>query len=134
MFNWDANWKGMEMKNVNSVEVAKDNSKAVDAIGKNISKKRKQLGLTQAQLAEKLGVETETLSRIERGKNIPSLSTLEKISTHLSISVAEMLVDPLKNNENDIFVIAGLLSELSSEDRSFVVALIKKICNYQKIR
>jgi transcriptional regulator with XRE-family HTH domain len=48
-------------------------------LSRNISARRRSLGLTQAQLAERLGVDTETLSRFERGKHLPSLSTLERL-------------------------------------------------------
>ena len=42
-------------------------------IGKFISEKRKELKLTQAQLAEKLGVTDKTVSRWENGNYMPDL-------------------------------------------------------------
>ncbi|MEJ1959917.1 MAG: helix-turn-helix transcriptional regulator [Nitrosomonadales bacterium] len=36
-------------------------------LGKRIAEQRKQIGWTQASVAEKVGVDTETISRFERG-------------------------------------------------------------------
>jgi len=40
-------------------------------IGRYLSEKRKQMGMTQAQLAEILDVSNKTISRWERGINLP---------------------------------------------------------------
>jgi len=48
-------------------------------LSRNIASRRRELNLTQAQLAERLCVDTETLSRFERGKHLPSLATLETL-------------------------------------------------------
>ncbi len=40
---------------------------------------RKKAKLTQAQLAKRAGIRVETISRLESGKHIPSVRTLEKI-------------------------------------------------------
>ena len=69
--------------------VEESQEKLIESISKNISKWRKRNELTQAQLAEKLNIETETISRLERGKHLPSLVTLHKIADQFSISIAE---------------------------------------------
>ncbi len=48
-------------------------------LGRNIAGRRKILGLTQAVLAEQLGIDTVTVSRFERGSHLPSLLRLEHI-------------------------------------------------------
>ena len=114
--------------------VEESQEKLIESISKNISKWRKRNELTQAQLAEKLNIETETISRLERGKHLPSLVTLHKIADQFSISIAELLVDPTLVFENDVIIIARMLSELSLEDREFVFKLFEQICTYQKTR
>ena len=123
---------GENIKIINCTEDSQE--KLTENISKNISKWRKRNGLTQAQLAEKLNIETETLSRLERGKHLPSLVTLHKIADQFSISIAELLVDPTLVFENDIVIIARMLSELSFEDREFVFKLFEQICHFQKTR
>jgi len=61
------------------------------SIGANIRANRLALGLTQEQLAEKIGRAWETVSNIERGKNPPSVETLRDISLALSISIDELI-------------------------------------------
>lgn len=47
------------------------------ATGKFIMKKRKELNLTQEQLAQKLGVSNKTISKWETGKCMPDYSIVE---------------------------------------------------------
>jgi len=49
------------------------------SIAREIITDRKAAGLTQEQLAKRAGIRQETLSRIESGKQTPSLSTLKRI-------------------------------------------------------
>lgn len=61
---------------------------------KNISTKiflkRREMGLTQAELAEKIGISQPTLTNLERGgsgKKVINLSSLEKIVTALGMQL-----------------------------------------------
>jgi y4mF family transcriptional regulator len=56
-------------------------------IGKSISDRRRQLGITQQDLAEMAEVGIATIKDIERGKGNPSLKTLEKICTVLGLVI-----------------------------------------------
>ena len=60
-------------------------------IGRFISECRKQKGLTQAQLAEALGVSDKTISRWENGKTMPDLSIYEPLCEILEIQISELL-------------------------------------------
>lgn len=99
-------------------------------LSKNIAIRRKELGLTQAQLAEKLGVETETLSRFERGKNLPSLATLEKLANLLLVSVADLLAEQPKVANDEALVITSWLGGLCPADKQFVFDVMKQCCDY----
>lgn len=52
---------------------------------------RKQLGLTQEQLGERLGVTNKTVSRWETGKYMPDLDKLQELSSILQLSINELL-------------------------------------------
>ena len=56
-------------------------------IGSYIAEKRKKLGMTQKQLAEKLGKSDKSVSKWERGICLPDVSVyLESVSyTHLTL-------------------------------------------------
>ncbi len=61
------------------------------ALGRNIAQARQRKGLTQAQLAERLEVNTETISRFERGFTLPSLETLDRLATTLQVRMGGLL-------------------------------------------
>ncbi len=59
-------------------------------LGKRIKELRKIKGLTQEELAEKIDIETNSLSGIESGRHFPSLPTLEKIASHLNVELKSL--------------------------------------------
>lgn len=66
--------------------------------GRAIQRIRKERGMTQEQLAEKVGIDPNSISRIERGRLIPALPTLIDICNALesgadSILAAYIAVD-----------------------------------------
>lgn len=59
-------------------------------ISNNIVYYRKKTGLTQSQLAEKLGVKTTTVSTWERGASSPDIETLYDICKIFDVSLDEI--------------------------------------------
>ena len=62
-----------------------------EKIGKYIAKKRKEKKITQADLAEKLGVTEKSISNWENGRNMPDLSLFKPLCKELDISINELL-------------------------------------------
>lgn len=62
-------------------------------IGENIKKARQTAGLTQKELADKLGISVAMISRWEKGTRNPKMSTLAKIAGALEIPVLKILKD-----------------------------------------
>lgn len=62
------------------------------SIGLNVRAARAGKGLTQGQLAERVGCSWETISRIERGKNPPTVAILYSIAKILGVSF-DMLIE-----------------------------------------
>ena len=60
-------------------------------IGNYIAEKRKQLGMTQKQLAEQVGLTDKAISKWERGKSIPDSAMIADLCRILHISVNEFL-------------------------------------------
>lgn len=58
-----------------------------------IQKARKQKGLKQSELAEKIGISEKHLSKIETGKNYPALDNFLKIIEVLGLSLKDFGVD-----------------------------------------
>ena len=99
-------------------------------LGKNVAMRRKALALTQLQLAERLGVETETISRLERGTNLPSLQRLASLSEELETSVADLLSQSVSNRSDQALMIERWLVSLTARERRFVVESIRQLCEY----
>ena len=60
-------------------------------IGKFIAEKRKEQGLTQMRLAEKLGITDRAVSKWETGKSLPDASIMLELCELLKISVNDLL-------------------------------------------
>ena len=56
-----------------------------------IKQLRQSRGLTQAELAQQIGVSSKTISKWETGKGLPDISLLEPLAQALSISVIELM-------------------------------------------
>ncbi|WP_242360063.1 helix-turn-helix domain-containing protein [Anaeromyxobacter sp. SG17] len=59
-------------------------------LGRRVADQRKRAGLTQAELAERIGVTTETVSRLERGAVVPSLARLEEVALALGAELSDL--------------------------------------------
>jgi transcriptional regulator with XRE-family HTH domain len=68
----------------------RSNAKLPRVIGKRIQKRRKEVGLTQEELAEKAGISRAYMGYIEQGRNAPSLEILEKIANLLKLPLKEL--------------------------------------------
>ena len=71
-------------------------------IGKYIAGKRKSLGMTQKQLAEKLGMSDKSVSKWERGVCLPDVSVYKELCSILGISLNEFLAGEDIAQENMI--------------------------------
>lgn len=73
--------------------------------GKFLSRLRKEKGLTQLQLAEKLNVTDKAISRWETGKNYPDIEIFEDLSKILDVSISELL-EGKKIEEGNILIVS----------------------------
>lgn len=69
-------------------------------IGKYIATKRKELGFTQKQIAEKLGMSDKSVSKWERGMCLPDVSVYIELCDILGISINEFLAGEDISAEN----------------------------------
>ena len=86
-------------------------------IGNNVKRFRLSRGLKQSELAELVGVEDKTISRIEVGGNYPSMDLLVRISNVLNYDLTEFV-----NFKNSI---VDSLCELNKDE----IKIIKKFVN-----
>lgn len=68
--------------------------------GKFISEKRRERGLTQIQLAEKLGVTDRAVSKWETGRSLPDASLMQELCGILKITVNDLLCGEVVSMQN----------------------------------
>lgn len=78
-------------------------------IGKSIAKARKNAGFTQEEMAEKLGVTPQAVSKWENGHNLPDLENLISISEITNTPYSYILSSGSKAEEGKDFVIRDRL-------------------------
>ncbi len=70
--------------------MSKVQQKTIKVLGKKIQRLRKQKGLSQEELAEKLGFSRVYMGYIEQGRETPSLKLVIKLSKKLGVKVEEL--------------------------------------------
>lgn len=69
-------------------------------IGRFIAEKRREQGLTQAQLAERLSITDRAVSKWENGRTMPDSSLMLDLCKHLKITVNDLLNGEVVSMEN----------------------------------
>ena len=62
-------------------------------LGRRLRRFRQDRGLTQAVVAEAVGIEPDTVGRLERGLRLPSLAVLAKLAKTFEVAVVDLLAD-----------------------------------------
>lgn len=81
-------------------------------VGVKIAQRRKELGLTQAVLAEKLQVTNKAVSKWETGEGYPDITLIKKLANQLELSVDELLED----NEDKVDEVREVVMKKSKHD------------------
>ena len=84
-------------------------------IGRFIAECRRNVGLTQMQLAEKLGITDKAISKWERGLSMPDTAIMLELCEILCISVNELLSGEKITMENNNHKNEQLMLEMAKE-------------------
>lgn len=87
-------------------------------LGQKIRARRKELGMTQEQLAEKLGIGHQALSRIEQGHMAPKMDRLPLLADALKCTVSDLFREKEALDYPDR--IYDLFSGLSPKKQEFI--------------
>lgn len=99
-------------------------------VGENISARRRACQWSQEQLADKLGLASDTVSRFERGVTAPSLSTIQEIAEVLGLRISDLFSESSLAPEGQVEVILAWMRPLALEERAFVLDLVKQTCDF----
>ena len=97
-------------------------------LGRALAKQRAGANLTQEQVAERLGVEQETISRFERGATIPPLLRLIDLAELYDVPLDTLVRAGSARSQDQATNIAALLSDLPEEDREWVHDWMIELC------
>ena len=95
-------------------------------IGKRIKQRREQIGLTQEQFAEKLGVAPNYISTIERGASFPRCEKLIAIINGLETSADAIFCDVIDHaTEYRASVLSQKLQALPPADQKRILEIVE---------
>ncbi|MNG02012.1 HTH-type transcriptional regulator ImmR [compost metagenome] len=104
-----------------------DQKNLAGVVGRAIAKQRIRSGLTQEEVAERLGIGNEAVSRIERGIVIPNIERLLAFAGIFGCEAAELLTEASSRPDDQAIRLSQLLTPLSHDDRLLIVSLVESL-------
>jgi transcriptional regulator with XRE-family HTH domain len=97
-------------------------------LGQKVRQLRKQNGYSQERFAELVGIDPNSVSRIECGVHYPSLDTLERIAKVLQVEMRDLFLFSSKESAEELRTyLVQTASELDVEKLREVVRAVRKI-------
>jgi transcriptional regulator with XRE-family HTH domain len=103
-------------------------------IGARIRALRQGLRLTQAEVAERAGIDSSFYGQLERGANTPSLRTLYAVAAVLHVEPGELLPKTRGKDEDPALsgALNALLKRLKPAKRRFVLGMVRDLTDELK--
>lgn len=97
-------------------------------VGRNIQRFRKNAGMTQAQLAEKINVSTAFVSRMERGEKGVSIKVLDALVEEFQVSYDALMREPAARSR-----LETILQLLEGRSEAYIawIEKILRVCGEQ---
>lgn len=92
---------------------------SIENFGRNIKKRRSNLGIPQYELAERLDISPKHLSSLETGKAKPSFDLLCKLCTELNVPPDYLMLGSMRSNNVPQNIVDKL--KLCSSDTLYTV-------------
>lgn len=99
-----------------------------ELVGARLKELRKSKGLSQADMAEKVNVDSKHISRLETGKTFPYPETLEALANALDVPVKELFeYEHLQDGVVDTKALSTLLEGAGQEKLRLIYKVVKAI-------
>jgi transcriptional regulator with XRE-family HTH domain len=119
----------LRTRTIKQAAMAKKRNAGIEQrLGTAIAAQRTARGLSQAQLAEVLGVEKDTVSRFERGMFLPPLRRLIQMADFFEMPLEDFIRGSSSNAADAAPEIARKLSLLDKDSREFVRHIVDQLC------
>ncbi len=93
-------------------------------IGAHLRRRRKKLGMTQTQLAEKCDITEQYISNIERAISIPSIEVILRLAAELDTTPDEFLLGCVRCPGEDWKIVAEKLRPLDKRRLNLISRFI----------
>lgn len=101
-------------------------------VGRAMAKWRKVSGLTQAQLAERLNLSLDAVSRLERGNIALTVERLVELAEIFGCETADLLEEGSTRVRDQAVRLESLLERLDEEERVGLLDLVGKMVDWKR--
>ena len=105
-----------------------DEEKFARRLGRALARSRAEAGLTQDEVASKLGVFSETISRFERGTNWPTLPRLIALANLYAVPLTKLIGTSSPRALDAESTLNEHLAKLGEEDLVGVTGVLTDLC------
>jgi transcriptional regulator with XRE-family HTH domain len=100
------------------------------AIGSSIGRARQFAGLTQEDVAERLGIGPEAVSRLERGVGSITAERLVILADMFGCRSDQLLLGASSRQDDQGAAIARLMEDLPLDDRRFILENVERLAEH----
>ena len=112
---------------------AEDKLSISKQVGQAIAKYRKAAGLSQAQVAEILGLSNDAISIMERGTITLNVERLCDFANLFHCRVSDLLTDSQLQPTDQIYQLDRMLSQLDDIERKRLILLIEQMIEWKQV-
>ena len=98
-----------------------------EQLGRELRKARLARGLTQADVAERVDTDPETISRFERGATLPSLTRLLDLAEALHVTVGSLVGAASSRTTDELDDVLRSVTALPLKERKLATALLRAV-------
>lgn len=95
------------------------------SIGRAIAKYRLMAGLTQAQVAERLNISNEAVSRMERGTIMPTVARLIQLAHIFDCEATDLLKESSHSIHDQTRRLIDLMKQLNDTERQHLLGVVE---------
>lgn len=111
----------------------KEKNKINKQVGAAIAKYRKASGLSQAQVAELLGLSNDAISRMERGNIALNVERLCEFAELFQCRVSDLLTDSQLQPTDQIYQLDRMLNQLDEQERQKLISVIEQMIEWKNL-
>ncbi|MFW6031165.1 MAG: helix-turn-helix domain-containing protein [Myxococcota bacterium] len=108
--------------------------KAAKSLARGMQRLRRDLGMSQADLAEASDLSVQFIAALEQGTRSATLQTLDKLAAALRVTPAQLLTvgEPRRDKGSAADAMARLVEGLSPKDQERLVSIVREARNLAK--